>query len=283
MRLTQPLKILFAVGAVCLWCAGMVHGQIASNITGLYYTGMNSKGGLVTPGKADSNWNVTFVSTTGTNGSNNTKYTGDAYVISGTLPGGYVGNSNNAQWITAPTDKTYAGPSLPGYGTANHEGVYVYTLAFNVVGTGSGTVTTPITITLGVAADDQFAIYVNPSNNGNSIPTSGASFTSDAGAWTGTTDITLTNGTTGTNGNSRFVVGTNYMVIVVDNTDSGNNSGGNNATGLLVYQVGDMLVGNNPIQGVIPEVGAWLPVAAAMGLFLWSRRRRRPAARGSVA
>jgi hypothetical protein len=44
MRLNQPTKILSAVGAMCLWCAGLVHGRTATGVNGLYYTGMNTLG-----------------------------------------------------------------------------------------------------------------------------------------------------------------------------------------------------------------------------------------------
>jgi hypothetical protein len=71
------------------------------------------------------------------------------------------------------------------------------------------------------------------------------------------------------------VIGTNYIVIEVDNTynvSGGSSSTSLNASGLLVYQVGSAnLLNGNPI----PEVGTWLPVVAALGVFGWRRIRRR--------
>jgi hypothetical protein len=75
-----------------------------------------------------------------------------------------------------------------------------------------------------------------------------------------------------------FVIGTNTISIVV--TNSNEISGSTTQTisdpsGLLVYEVGGegMLVNGSPV----PEVGAWLPVAGALGLvgiLTWQRRRR---------
>jgi hypothetical protein len=97
--------------------------------------------------------------------------------------------------------------------------------------------------------------------------------------WQNTVAATLNNGTdhTGTSGNSRFVIGTNYITVVVDNTYSmtGQQNNTPNPSGILIYQVGSAItIDGNPIQGVIPEVGAWLPVAGALGFMCWRRRPR---------
>jgi hypothetical protein len=177
------------------------------------------------------------------------------------------------------------GDFLPGRGTGTAEGLYVYTLAFQITGSGAtGTVVTnAINISLTVAADDQYAIYVNPSGNGTTLPTAGTNTPIGYSAWGNTAAATLTN--TGAGANAQFVIGTNYLVIVVDNTDSvtGNQTQGNNASGLLVYQVGQAItIGGNPIQGVIPEAGTWLPIVGALGLFGWFRWRRRANAVSAV-
>lgn len=292
MRLKQPLKILFAIGAVCLWCAGLVHGQTASGINGLYYTGMNNIGtGLQTQGTQESHWSVTDVSGNGLSASGNE---GAGYVLTNAALTGsnYVHNTSTAQWITAPGAMTAAtggtintgGDFLPGNGnTGANEGVFVYTLAFQITGSGAaGTlVTNAVQIGLTVAADDQYAIYVNPAGNGTTLPTGTAAATGFA-AWTNTTTATLQNGTngTGTSGNSKFVIGTNYLTIVVDNTNNINGASGTNplnASGLMVYELSNgVTINGNPISGFVPEVGTWLPVAAALGMFGWSFWRRRP-------
>ena len=49
------------------------------------------------------------------------------------------------------------GDFLPGNGnTGSNEGIYVYTLAFNITGTGSGTVTNAVSIGITISADDSW-------------------------------------------------------------------------------------------------------------------------------
>src|SRR5208283_5763616 len=108
MGLNQPIKILSGIGAACLWCAGLVHGQTASSVNGLYYTGMNPTGtGLQAQGTQDSHWSVTYVSGTGLTAAANE---GAGYVLTAAaLSGsGYVANTSSAQWITAPGAATSA-------------------------------------------------------------------------------------------------------------------------------------------------------------------------------
>jgi hypothetical protein len=277
MRFKQPLKILSAIGAVCLWCAGLAYGTgTAANLTGLYFTGMNSAGGLATT--TDAHWSVTYASTNGGASWNGT-YEGAAYVIpSANIPSTYIQNSSNSQWITAPG--ATGGYNLPGNGdTGANEGIYTYTLAFQITGTGSGTVTNAVSISLTIAADDQYSVYVNPGGNTARQAPTGTVAGSGLSAWTNTTSLTLQNGTngTGTSGNARFVIGTNYLVIVVDNTNSitgSSTSTAVNPSGLLVYQTGQAITVGGINIPIIPEVGTWLPVAAALGLFGWRFWRR---------
>jgi hypothetical protein len=308
MSLKQLMRVLSAISALCLWCAGSVRGQLASNITGLYYTGMNSSTALLAGGAQDPLWQVTYAKIAGTSYSSPykttptaTTYTGDSYVITPGIIAGqnYVQNTATAEWITAPGAQTQTGGTasvntggnyLPGNGNSGtNEGVFVYTLAFQITGSGTaGTlVTNSISISLTIAADDQASIYVNPSGNGSSLPTGTAAY-SVTSAWTNTTAATLQNGTdhTGTSGNSKFYIGTNYLTVVVDNTNSITGSStatAINPSGLLVYQVGSaMTIDGNPIQGVVPEVGTWLPIAGALGMFGWGCWRRRPDEESSV-
>ncbi len=292
LKQSSIAKILSAVIAVCLWCADVAQAQTASAIHGLYYTGMNTLGtGLQTQGTQESHWSVTYVSGTDLTAAADE---GAAYVLTNSaLTGsGYVANTTTAQWITAPGAMTAqtggtvnsGGDFLPGNGNSGaNEGVFVYTLAFQITGSGTaGTlVTNAISIGLTAAADDQYSIYVNPGGyggNGTTLPTGTAAVTRTS-AWTNTAVGTLQNGTNGTNGNSKFYIGTNYITIVVDNTNgiSGSSTSTQlNASGLLVYELSNgVTINGTPITGFVPEVGTWLPVVAALGLFGFCSRRRR--------
>lgn len=275
---------LLAAALVLLLSGVCAKAQLATNITGLYYTGLDSSGGLQAGGQEDANWSVTYASTNGGASANST-YEGAAYVINAASVSGsaYTPNTSNAQWITAPgamnssgTSPNTGGDFLPGNGnTGSNEGIYVYTLAFNITGSGSaGTpVTSNIQITMTLAADDQYAVYVNPAGNGASVPTGTASSTATR-AWSNTTQIALQNyGTTSTD-NASFKIGTNYIVVVVDNTNSQTGSSTStalNASGLLVYQTSEALINGHPV----PEVATWLPLVGVIGCYGLVILRRR--------
>ena len=272
MKLNLPFKALFVL-AVFLRLCGFAYGQSATGINGLYYTGESNGGGLAPAGGADGHWSVSYAEVGGTR---NTGYEGAGYVVS-SPDGGWAANTTNAQWITAPS-----GPSLPGNGTSGaNSAAFVYKLAFNITGSGAvgTTVTSKISITLTIAADDQYSVYVNPAAGPtvDSTGTISAGGTATSGsrtsAWNNTTALALQNYSSGGGANNaKFVIGTNYLYIVVANTNSqtGNNaSSALNPSGLLVYQVGTaMTINGNP---VVPEVGTWIPVVLALGLFV--RRR----------
>ena len=257
--------------------------QTATDITGLYYTGLASNGGLQAGGQQDANWAVTYASTNGGT-SRNTTYQGAAYVITPANVAGsaYTPNTNNAQWITAPGADTSSGTSpntggdfLPGNGnTGANEGIFVYTLAFNITGSGSaGTaVTSQIQITMTLAADDQYSVFVNPTGNGVTVPTGSAS-ASDTNAWSNTTQITLQN--YGPSNDASFKIGTNYIVVVVDNTNSVTGSSGStslNASGLLVCT---RLRRRRSPGHPVPEVATWLPLVGVARLATASLPTRR--------
>jgi hypothetical protein len=197
------------------------------------------------------------------------------------------------------------GDYLPGNGNANgpitpapsqaNEATYVYTLAFQIQGTvagGNATINNQnIRMSVTIAADDQYKVYLNPAgvnaagvaNNPQGVaPTSFTATLAGSGttAWGNTTAVTIANynGTYSTN-NSTFVVGTNYLTIVVDNTNS--KTGAStvtdlNPSGVLLYQTSNVItINGNPITGTLPEVGTWLPIAASLGLFGWGCWRRR--------
>lgn len=277
------LAPLLAVAAAAI--APAVRAQTATDVNGLYYTGLNSSGGLQSGGAQDANWNVTYASINGGT-SANTTYEGAAYVINAAdISGsGYTQNTSTAQWITAPgaydpNTGTYntGGNFLPGNGTSTpNEGIYVYTLAFTISGTGAvgTTVTNQVQITMTLAADDQYSVYVNPSGNGKTDPTGTASASMNS-AWSNKTQITLQNYGTGGADNATFKIGTNYLVVVVDNTNSqtgSSSSTATNASGLLVYQTSAAEINGHPV----PEVGTWLPLLGAVGCYgIFSVRRRR--------
>lgn len=289
MKPLRPFLLrLLIIAALGSGVSGVAHASgLATGIDGLYYTGINnSYGVLAGNGTRDPHWNVTYASTNG--GSSATVADeGAAYVVnpSNVVGSGWTQDSSTSEWIIAPgaTDPNNGnslntgGDFLPGNGnTGSNEGVYIYTLAFTISGTGSGLVTNAVSIGITISADDQYAIYVNPSGNGTTVP-SGTAAATGTSAWSNTTAATLQNGTngTGTSGNSQFKIGTNYLVVVVDNTNSATGSSSStttNASGLLVYQVGSAVtINGNPV----PEEGTWLPVAGAAVLGLYSLGRRR--------
>jgi hypothetical protein len=292
MNFKHVFKTLLPAMAL-LFLAKEASAGTATNIWGLYYTGVNDTYGLLSSGGTqDSHWAVTYASTNG-GSSANTAYEGQGYVVSPSNVSSvaWIQNTSSAQWITAPGATDSAGNNvnkgndyLPGTGTGmgTHEGVYDYSLSFNVAGTGSGNVGNNVSISLTVAADDQYSIYVNPVLNGDgSVNKSSSTLAFSAtAAWNNTQVATLAN--FGGSNNSSFVIGTNKIVIEVDNTNSktGNVADSINASGLMVYQVGAVaMINGNPV----PEVGAWLPVAFAVGLFGWRRWRSKEASDVSIA
>ena len=270
---------------------GLAYAGTASDVTGLYYTGVDNSGNVLAGGATDSHWTVTYARVNGTDYSGTSTYTGSSYVLSsGYIDSAYVANSSTSKWITAPGASTagsggttnVGGDYLPGNGTSGtNSAQYVYRLAFTITGTGSGSLTNNVSISLTLAADDQYKVYVNPNLNGNgSIKTSNSTLAgSRTNAWSNTTALYLQN-FTDANGsaNSNFVIGTNYIYVAVDNTNSqtGTSSSSSlNPSGLLVYQVGAATT----INGTpIPETGTILPVLAALALFGWRRLRLRFAA-----
>jgi len=283
-RLVGPLLAALAMALA----AGRAQGQgTATDITGLYNTGLTSTGTLQSGGGHDANWSVTYASTNGGT-SASTSNEGSAYVInpSSVSDSGYTANTSNAQWIVAPgayltsstsSTQNTGGNYLPGNGNSGkNEGVYIYTLAFTITGTGgNGAVVSnsQIQITMTLAADDQYAVYVNPTGNGGSIPT-GTAAASATSAWNNTTQISLQNYGSGSADNATFKIGTNYIVVVVDNTNGvtgTSNSTVLNESGLLVYETNAATINGKPV----PEVATWLPLAGAFGCYLLVGLRRR--------
>ncbi len=285
------------VMAFALVLSTQVRAGLANNVTGLYYTGVNSSGGLLSGGATDPNWSVTYSRVADSDSTGNA-YEGAAYVVSSTANSGgannfidpyWVQNTSSAQWITAPGAVNNSGVAnvggvrLPGNGTsAPNVGIYTYQLAFNISGTGAigSTVTNSVSISLTVAADDHFQIYVNPTldtsgNNAGKVLSSNTPAFTGTSAWNNTTSTTLTN--SGSGANSVFKIGTNLLTVVVTNTNSVNGSSSStavNPSGFLMYQVGSaILIDGQPIPEPGTLAGAWLT-----GVFLLFRRKRRSAA-----
>ncbi|HEY4247872.1 MAG TPA: hypothetical protein VGM64_13545 [Lacunisphaera sp.] len=267
-----------------------MRGGTATNITGLFYTGVDNNGNVLAGGATDSHWSVSYANVNGT-GSTSGPDTGAAYVLSSSyIDGAYVPDTSTSKWITAPGASTAAnggttnvgGDYLPGNGTTGPNSAYfVYKLAFTISGTGR-TVGNDVSISLTIAADDQYSVYVNPASaptvtaSSGTIDTGGTAASGSAtSAWNNTTSLTLQNYGTGSANNASFVIGTNYLYVVVANTNSQSGTSGSaalNPSGLLVYQVGTAtLIDGKPV----PEVGTWLPVVAALGVFGLRRIRRR--------
>lgn len=281
MSFRLPFKAFLCLAAL-LGSGSLAFAGTATGVSGLYYSGVNNSGGLLAGGATDPHWSVVYADVNNTLYSGSSTYTGAAYVVSGSyIDGAWTQNTSTSQWITAPGAKTSGGTAniggdlLPGNGTSgNNDTTFVYQLAFTISGTGSGTVSNKISISLTIAADDQYTIYVNPTVGSGGI-TSAAS-ASRTSAWNNTSAEYLQNYSGGGHSdNAEFVIGTNYIWVVVNNTNSitgSSNSTALNPSGLLVYQVGSaVLIDGKPI----PEVGTLLPVAGALGLFAWRRLRRR--------
>lgn len=288
MKLNLPFKAFFVL-AVFLRLGGLAYGQTATWINGLYYTGVDNSGAVLAGAAQDTHWTVTAAHVNNTNYTGSSTYTGNSYVLSSTyIDPAYVPNSSTSKWITAPGARTSAtgnsgtanqgGDYLPGNGTTGDNSAYfVYRLAFTIVGSGAaGTaVSNQISISLTIAADDQYTVYVNPASaptvNNSGVINAGGTAASGSGlsAWNNTSSVALQDNM-GAN-NAQFVIGTNYLYVVVANTNSLTGTSGSNArnpSGLLVYQLyGDMTIDGN----VVPEVGTWLPVVLALGLFVRKR------------
>jgi len=274
-------KRALGIGLLLLYAWSSSYAGTATGLEGLYYTGVDNGGGLLAGGTNDSHWSVSYAYANGI--ADNPAYQGPAYVVSSAYAyPGWIPNTSTAQWITAPGALTAptggtadaGGAYLPGNGTSGpNRGNYIYTLAFNISGTGSGTVTNKVSIALTLAADNQAKVYVNPSLNPDGSIAGGLVGGTFLDAWDNTSTLTLRN--YGVSRNASFVIGTNTLVIQVDNTLSMTGTVGTNTlnpSGLLVYQTGTaILIDGKP---VVPEVGVWLPIAGALGLFLWQRRRQ---------
>lgn len=291
MNLNITPKAFLALAVLFLGGVRLVYGGGATTVYGLYYTGVDDSYTLLSGG-TDSHWSTSFARVGGSTYTGSSTYTGASYVVSSTyIDGGWVPNSSTSRWITAPGASTagtggtlnLGGDQLSGNGDqGTNSGFFVYKLAFTISGAGGNgsNVTNNVAISLTIAADDQYSVYVNPASaptvdNAGVISTGGtAASGSRTSAWNNTNSLALQNFGSGPANNAKFQIGTNYLYIVVANTNSQTGTNGStalNPSGLLVYQIGATAT----INGTpVPEVGTLLPVFAAIGAFGWRRFRR---------
>jgi len=262
------------------WSTQAHAGATATGATGLEGTGYTTSGTAIASGTTNSNsaWSVTGDIANGVSAS---QFLGTAYVVDSYTPSniGWVADQSSGVWITAPGATEYAGSYpgndssnvnnggiyLPGAGTSYassgsgtyyQEGVYVYTLTFTITGSGSaGQSVSNFRLDLSAAADNNFSIYINPTESAG-LPTSTAAYSSPNSIGTSAQTLSL-----GYNAASAdYKLGSNTLVFVVDNTDGITTASSNNETsesGLLVYGLG----------AVVPEVATWIPLAGALATY----------------
>ena len=134
--------------------------------------------------------------------------------------------------------------------------------------------TNNVALSLTMAADDQFRVYLNSTDNGTTLPTGTTAGGDSTEAWKNTSSIVLANYASGLAGqsiNSTFKIGTNYLVVVVENTNNGraNKSDERNPSGLIFYQQNqDILIDGQSISIIAGhstlETGTWIPAVAAL-------------------
>ncbi len=267
-------------------------------IANLYNTGETSSQGLTAGGSAVSYWTVTYASSNG-GSSVNTTFVGAAYAItaSAVSGSGYTSNTSTAEWIVAPGASTSSGHTsgstyvnkggnyLPGNGTGSNEGLFVYTLAFNLTQTGlaaGAVITAPVSIDMTIAADDGYTIYMNPLGYNVSPTTAPSNYSNSIvslpqGEWNNVTQQVISTG------NATFYNGINYLAILVDNTNGISGSSSStawNESGLLDYNVSAWngtteIWANGKAITPVPEVGTWIPVVVGVALAAYSQYRRR--------
>jgi hypothetical protein len=155
-------------------------------------------------------------------------------VTASALAGGWVANTSSARWITTPLSGTN------GTSPNRPNGTYDYTLTFTMP---TGAQLNTVWISGTGAVDDTATILVN-----------GAVVTGQTlNTWSSTNSFSLNSS------NATFTSTTNTITFRV------NNSGGG-ATGLLITSLSG--------TAVVPEVGAFLPIAGALALVAAVRVRQ---------
>lgn len=165
-------------------------------------------------------------------------YTGTSYAVSTSfLDGAWAANSSSARWIVDPR------PGNPDGKATRPDGTFDYTITFTMP---TGAQLTTASISGNGAAGDSGAIYVN-----------GVLVSGEAIAGGSSTNAFTLNST-----NSTFAAGSNTVTFRVTNATN------NSSTGLLITSLSGTVV--------VPEVGAFLPVAGALlllaGVKVWRWR-----------
>jgi hypothetical protein len=169
----------------------------ADPVPGLFPTGVDVDGVLLTGGKTDPHY--VLVS------SADPSFPGPAAVAASVIPGGYwLANDSMSRWIAPNDDENY-----PAMGTAHPGGAYVYRLSFDLTGLDPATVS--ISGTWGV--DNQGTLELN------GVPTG-----IGAGSYNPLVPFAIGSG---------FVSGLNRLDFVVTNIPAG----GSNPTGLRVGSI----------------------------------------------
>jgi hypothetical protein len=269
-----------AAALALLMAGGAPTAQTATDITGLYYTGLTSSGGLAAAGTQAADWTCHVRL-------DQRRHLGQRVLRGRGLrdqplidfrvrlhaqherravdhgPGRRAqrgGNSPNT-----------GGDFLPGNGnTGSNEGIYIYTLAFTISRHGIGRDRRqqreqqdrdhdddggrrPV---LGLRQPDGER-RLDPDRHRRRHPD---------GRLEQHDQFALQNYGSGAADNSTFLIGTNYIVVVVDNTNSQTGSSGStalNASGLLVYQTSAATINGQPV----PEVATWLPLLGVLGCY----------------
>ena len=113
MKTRAALYRLMMVAALALGWSGVAYAAgLATDITGLYYTGVNSNNSaLLSAGATDPHWTVTYASTNGGSSENST-YEGAAYVVnnSNIVSSAWTQNTSTSQWIVPPGARAATAP-----------------------------------------------------------------------------------------------------------------------------------------------------------------------------
>jgi hypothetical protein len=240
-------------------------------------------------GAIDPNWTVTYASTNGGRTINHnfigSAITIDPNALAGNgLASGWINNTSTAQWITAPNAEWSNNGGgyydLPGNGTGKNSGTYIYTLVFNIEGDNPGSiVTNDISISLTIAADDQWKLFLNPKGDGTKKPNQRSVIEfDDTQAWLNTTSVTLDNFLLN---NALFVIGQNYLCIEVTNTNDANGNSNQmvwNPSGMFLYQSSaDWTRIDGRQITPVPEPSAYglIFIGSSLGLYFFRRFRKK--------